>query len=287
LFVGGEIVSTSPIDNQNIMQGIINGSAGTAAARNTGELGKTEFLNLLVTQLRYQNPLKPVDDKEFIAQLAQFSSLEQMQNMNNSISQSQAYSLLGKKVEAYVTDEGTKQLTGVTGYVSAVKTNRGKVYVVVNDRDIPIENVNNVIDSSYQDSNISIYTGLIGTTVKGCVYDPRNGNVILVNGVVRAIQKGVYEDYAVVDGVECEMSGIVDNDANGLDDIKAYLQDNAGKEVSVYFIDRKSNVKVPVTGTLKDYTISDDGTVNVTLDGVLVPIESVSNITKPQQADND
>jgi len=281
-------VSTSAVSNQNVIQGVIESSTGSTTSRNTtGELGKTEFLNLLITQLRYQDPLNPVDDKEFIAQLAQFSSLEQMQNMNSTISKTQAYALLGKKIEASVTDESTNVSTAVQGYVSSVKTSNGKIYVVVDGRDIPVENVINVIDSSYQYSNISAYTGLIGTTVKGCVYDPSNGNVILVNGVVQAIQKGLYEDYAVVDGVKCEMSGIVNSNSNSLDDIKEYLQENKGGEVNIYLIDRQTNVKVPVKGVLKDYTISDKGTVSVTLDGVLVPIESVSNITKPQQTEND
>lgn len=281
-------MSTSAVSNQNVIQGVIESSTGSTTSRNTtGELGKTEFLNLLITQLRYQDPLNPVDDKEFIAQLAQFSSLEQMQNMNSTISKTQAYALLGKKIEASVTDESTNVSTAVQGYVSSVKTSNGKIYVVVDGRDIPVENVINVIDSSYQYSNISAYTGLIGTTVKGCVYDPSNGNVILVNGVVQAIQKGLYEDYAVVDGVKCEMSGIVNSNSNSLDDIKEYLQENKGGEVNIYLIDRQTNVKVPVKGVLKDYTISDKGTVSVTLDGVLVPIESVSNITKPQQTEND
>lgn len=277
-------MSVNQVGNQNVMQGIINSSAGSAASRNTGELGKTEFLNLLVTQLRYQDPLNPVDDKQFIAQLAQFSSLEQMQNMNNSITQSQAYNLLGKKVEASVTDESTKVTTTVQGYVSEVKTKSGKVYVVVNGRDIPVEKITRVMDSSYNDSDISAYTGLIGTNVKGCVYDPNNGNVILVEGIVQAIQKGVYEDYAVVDGVKCEISGIVNNDVNSQEDIERYLEENKDKEVRVYFFDSKTKVKVPVSGILKDYSISDDGTVNVTLNGVLVPIDSISNITKKQQA---
>lgn len=69
-------------------------------------LDKNAFLKLLVTQLRHQDPMNPMEDKEFISQLAQFSSLEQMQGLNTgfeSLSKSsiasQAFALIGRTID--------------------------------------------------------------------------------------------------------------------------------------------------------------------------------------------
>ena len=51
------------------------------------EMGKDAFLQLLVTQLRYQDPLQPQDNSEFVAEMAQFSSLEQMNNIADAMSE--------------------------------------------------------------------------------------------------------------------------------------------------------------------------------------------------------
>ncbi len=69
------------------------GNTGNTNNNNTGpnqKLDKDAFLKLLVTQLRHQDPLNPIEDKEFISQMAQFSSLEQMQNMGKTMTDTNA-----------------------------------------------------------------------------------------------------------------------------------------------------------------------------------------------------
>lgn len=89
----------------------------------TKELGKDDFLRLLLTQLRYQDPLNPLDGVQFTAQLAQFSTLEQLFNINDGINQITSTQEDTKKMEAlsvlnkYVEAEG--DLISVDGENSA------------------------------------------------------------------------------------------------------------------------------------------------------------------------
>ena len=69
-------------------------------AKRGDELGKQEFLMLLVAQLKNQNPMEPMNDREFIAQLAQFTSLETMQGVASSLDATQAAALIGKSIKA-------------------------------------------------------------------------------------------------------------------------------------------------------------------------------------------
>lgn len=71
---------------------------GTPIVRNTGALDKNSFLRILVTELSNQDPTQQKDSTQYIAQLAQFSSLEQLTNLNNSVSFTGATALIGKDV---------------------------------------------------------------------------------------------------------------------------------------------------------------------------------------------
>lgn len=112
--------------------------------RSTGNsnLGKDEFLKILITQLQNQDPLKPMEDKEFIAQMASFSSLEQMTNMNKMMEQfilSQSsnellrYSeMIGKKVEWRDLAAGTEEddqptIETGSGTVKSIKMKDGMI----------------------------------------------------------------------------------------------------------------------------------------------------------------
>lgn len=62
--------------------------------RSSDIMGKEDFLRLLITQLKYQNPLEPLESQEFASQLAQFSSLEQLSTLNETMAESQAANIM-------------------------------------------------------------------------------------------------------------------------------------------------------------------------------------------------
>ncbi|TSB46414.1 flagellar hook assembly protein FlgD [Alkalicoccobacillus porphyridii] len=106
------------------------------ATRKGDTLGKDDFLRLLLIQLQNQDPSNPVDDREFIAQMATFSSLEQMTNMNKTLEgfvQSQAnqslvkYSdLIGKEVSYQVARENDQSTETSSATVTSVKYDKNR-----------------------------------------------------------------------------------------------------------------------------------------------------------------
>ena len=105
-------------------------SQGAAATQNAG-IGQDDFLRILLTQLQFQDPLKPVDNQEFVAQLAQFSALEINRQQSDKVesllsiqSVNQSLALIGKTVQ--IGSNG-----GASGTVTAVTYTSGEPKLTV------------------------------------------------------------------------------------------------------------------------------------------------------------
>lgn len=116
----------------------------------TSNLGKDAFLQLLVTQLQYQDPLNPQTNQEFIAELTQFSTLEEMQNMTGTLTNAQALGLVGKNVILEVgKSSGISATTTVAGYVEYVKMVDGNAKLSIKGELYDYADLEYVMDDAY------------------------------------------------------------------------------------------------------------------------------------------
>jgi len=162
-------------------------------------LDKDAFLHLLVTQLRYQNPLEPMKDTDFIAQMAQFTSLEQARNTNRITKINAAYNMIGKFVAGTIIDE-SGNLKEVVGIVESVRVDKDEAYLLVDSKEIPYEAVNEVTDVinnieqyklTVQNMRFNLAYSMLGREIKAKVNDEEISGIVesirSVNGVIKLI----------------------------------------------------------------------------------------------------
>ena len=135
----GEFVSSTAAD-----------SLASASKKKTGNdsLGKDAFLQLLVAQMKYQDPLEPTSNTEYISQFATFSELEQMQNMSATLELSRASSLVGQTVLMEVTDSAGRTTT-IQGNVDYVVYENGKAYLSIGGELYSLDDLDTVADQKY------------------------------------------------------------------------------------------------------------------------------------------
>lgn len=135
----------------------ISAAASPAAAstsqvldRGTNQLGKDQFLKLLIAQLQHQDPLNPVNESDFTAQLAQLSQVDSMQQLNANFKElllvqglGQGANLIGKSVQ-FTPDGSTTVQTGVVG---AVTVSNGLVQLQVGSNTVPLSQVRGIVGS--------------------------------------------------------------------------------------------------------------------------------------------
>lgn len=138
------------IQDGKILETTSQSSVQKAAEASNG-MDKDAFLQLLVAQMKYQDPLEPTSNTEYISQYATFSQVEQMQNMSATMELSRASTMVGQLVEVQTTDSNgeTKSLQGKVDYVSY---ENNKAYVSIDGVLYSADDVVAVVDQEYQNA---------------------------------------------------------------------------------------------------------------------------------------
>ena len=142
----GAIVKDGVIQNSSASQ--ISLSKDKTAEKSSG-LDKDAFLQLLVAQMKYQDPLEPTDNTEYVSQLATFSQLEEMQNMTAGMSLQRASGLVGEEVVCKVYNKSTGSTEYAQGIVDYVVYENNKAYVSINESLYSVDDVYQVMDPEY------------------------------------------------------------------------------------------------------------------------------------------
>ncbi|MGN0368585.1 MAG: flagellar hook assembly protein FlgD [Wujia sp.] len=137
---------------ESVVSGIANTSnsyqASSKGKSQSGDLDKEAFLQLLVTQMQYQDPLNPSDSTQYMSQLAQYSSLEAQMNISETLERGNSLNLVGQYVIMNTTDaSGASSM--ISGLVEYATVKDGDVYLSINDTYYPAEDLDSVVDYDY------------------------------------------------------------------------------------------------------------------------------------------
>ena len=136
------------VENGQIVESASQSSLSNTSSTSSSDMDKDAFLQLLVAQMKYQDPLEPTSNTEYIAQYAQFSQVEQMQNMAASMDLQRASSLVGEEV--YIkTTSSSGETQYVQGKVDYVVYENGKAYLAIDEQLYSLDDLDTVADATY------------------------------------------------------------------------------------------------------------------------------------------
>lgn len=247
---------------KSVTDGVIE-QAKTTKKSAGSELGKDAFLQLLTTQMKYQDPLQPNTDTEFIAQLASFSQLEQMQNVSTVTTNTQAFNLVGKNVIMKTLTE-TGNSNYISGKVDFVNMSGGKAQLSISGNLYSINQLDSVIDDTY-----IIERGLPGVSNKTALdYDAQNPKNLTLD-VKMGEGDTVANDVAILIDNALVNKDLVSVKGNKVTIDKAAISDygNGTHKVTVAFNDPYlTTIKDMVTLQVKNYVAPATQTATDTTD---------------------
>lgn len=122
--------------------------SNTASQTGGLKVDTSTFLKLLVAQMQYQDPMEPQSNTEFVTQLAQMTSMEQMQDMSGSLSTSKAMDYVGKAIYAEVLDPDTGVTMTYAGKAEGVVLKNGEAYLVVGNYAICVDDITAIAEDT-------------------------------------------------------------------------------------------------------------------------------------------
>ena len=137
------------VEDGKIVQSTSQSSLSNTVNGTGSNMDKDSFLQLLVAQMKYQDPLEPTSNTEYIAQYAQFTQVEEMQNMSSSMELMRASALVGQEVYMKVTSATTGETSYVQGKVDYVVYENGKAYLSIDESLYSLDDLDTVVDSEY------------------------------------------------------------------------------------------------------------------------------------------
>lgn len=194
---------------------------GTKIVTSSNDLDKNSFVKILAAQLANQDPTEPVDSTAFVSQLAQFTALEQMTNLNETMSYMSATNMVGKFVMTKYVDDNNVPISGTVLYVSRRGTETTVVLEGYEDTEFKVSDIQEVVNGD----NLVDSQKYVGQTVITNLMDSNNN---FLEGKVTQVINGYDGIYAKIqyekDGKLTEMTigikniiGVKDPNASNID----------------------------------------------------------------------
>lgn len=237
------------------------------------EMDKDMFMQLLVTQLQYQDPLNPMDNQQMMAQVAQFTALEQMKNVADTVNKQLAHSMMGSYVQYTYKNTETGQMELLLGRVDYIKNKGSDVLIGIGSHEVGLADIQEVVDPSNIQANSSAFD-LIGKTIQGAMEvkdeagKPQN---VVIEGRVREVRMKDGKSYLVVGNDEKAAEIELDNVQNIVE-----VPSITDKWASATIQDKEGNEQ-EITGIVEYVAVTKEDTYAY-INGTYVPFKQINSI---------
>lgn len=144
---------TAIVENGKVLNtGTSSNTTGKTKEDKANPVNEDMFLQLLVAEMKYQDPMEPTSNTEWISQYATFTQVQKQSDMQQSLKQMEANNLVGKQVIMKSVNSATGETKFVSGQVDYMYVENGEIYLSINDKLFDIKELDTVVDKEYMNA---------------------------------------------------------------------------------------------------------------------------------------